>query len=115
MCKHLLNITFVLFLIFNCTTCNQESRLPDWAVGTWEGLLGYEHGIEVYPIKVILNKTGKSQIEYLDQKCVFEIEITSISEHTINLNEKHSKHKCNPFGGGTIKLDRLDDFDLSLS
>ncbi len=108
--KYFLNTGLILFLMFSHTTCTRTQSIPDWASGTWEGPLSHEHiGID-YPIKIVLNKSGKNRIEYLNLKCIFKLKVISVSEETIELNEEESNHKCNSFGGGTIKLSKIDYF-----
>lgn len=107
---------FAVVLFSNGCAKNQTS-VPEWAAGTWEGMLSWEHDIADYPIRLVLNdSTEDNRIEYLSLDCSVSVTAVSASESNVRLEEAPGEKisRCAPFGGGVILLVQVDYFNPGL-
>ena len=114
-----INHVFIIIALFISTiSCQGQDniQLPSWAIGTWEGEIGFEHDIIEYKVSIDLDDSANIHTMYLmDDGAKFQLVLDSVSEQTVRFQIKPMSSETNlTFKDGIIDLSKIDYFPDSL-
>ena len=90
--------------------------IPFWALGIWEGPVGWEHDTVEYRVRLSLtDSTNVRTLRVLDDKSTFHMVLDSASAERVRFHLIAMSNLTNVnFEDGTIDLLKVDDFGDSL-